>query len=299
MPICSRCSEKAVSITTNSYCKVHFIRYFEKKVLDTIKRFNLISKKDRVIIASSGGKDSTTLLYILKKKFNNVHALAIDEGIPGYRNKTLDNLKKFCKEYKIPLSIHTYKEEFGFTLTDAMKQRKDLAPCNVCGVLRRYLLNKKAKGFTKIATGHNMDDEAQSIMMNLMKANISLLARSGPSTGVSDRKFVPRVKPLYLCTEKEVATYAVLKNFGISFAQCPNARRSFRAFVRDQLNTYESSHPGAKRHLVETFLKNRKNIKQERALPVQACADCGEPSGKEVCNACSLVASVKNGNRIR
>jgi tRNA-5-methyluridine54 2-sulfurtransferase len=296
MAKCNKCSAKAAIISRKAFCKNHFVQHFEGKVLNTIKRFNLISRNDRIIVGSSGGKDSTTLLYLIKKYFGKVEALAIDEGIPGYRNITLDGLRKFCASSKIPLHIHSYKQEFGFTLAEALKARKDTKPCNLCGILRRYLLNSKARGFTKIATGHNLDDEAQSIIMNIMKAQTNLLSRLGPVTGnVTDRSFIPRIKPLYFCSEKEVATYAAIKQFGIKFTQCPHSVKSFRAFVRDRLNDYEASSKGAKARLVSNFIEMLPRIKAtQHGIQLSHCARCGEPSSRETCNACITIEAVKS-----
>lgn len=291
MAKCNGCINKAVIVSEKSFCGNHFVKHFENKVLKTIKRFNLIKEEDKIIVGSSGGKDSTTILYILKKYFGNVEALAIDEGIPGYRNITLESLKKFCKEYSVPLHIYSYKSEFGFSLTEALKVNKELKPCNICGTLRRYLLNTKARCFDKIATGHNLDDEAQSIMMNLVKAQLPLLSRLGPITGnVADDGFVPRIKPLYFCTEKEVATYAVIKQFSARFNQCPHSVNSFRASIRDQLNEYEVKNRGSKVRVVNNFLKLLPGLKKQQAsLNLNHCNNCGEPSSKELCRACNLV----------
>ncbi len=294
MAKCGKCDRKAAIVSTKPYCKEHFIGYFENKVIATIKKFSLISKSDKVIVGSSGGKDSTSLLYILQKYFKNVSAIAIDEGIPGYRNVTLEGLKRFCGSNGIPLQVYSYREEFGFTLTDAIKARKDVSPCSICGVLRRYLLNLKSRPFTRIATGHNLDDEVQSIMMNLMKAQVQLLSRLGPVSGnIPDPKFTPRVKPLYFCTEREVAAYAIIKNFGISFIQCPHSHNSFRAFVRDALNDYESKHKGAKLNLVSNFLQMLPGIKKQHSVSsLNYCSNCSEPSERKTCSACTVVKSI-------
>lgn len=292
---CDKCSESAVIATDKTYCKNHFNDYFEKKVTDTIEKYKLIQPGDKIIVASSGGKDSTTVLHLLQKYYGNVEALAIDEGIPGYRSITLQGLEKFTTENKIPLHIHSYKEEFGFSLTEALKLRTDLSACYVCGVLRRYLLNTKARGFTKIATGHNLDDEAQSIMMNLVKAQTQLLSRLGPVSGnVQDDKFVPRIKPLYFVTEKEVAVYSFINNLAPRYTQCPNAKRSFRAKIRDVLNTYEATHRGAKKNLINNFIEKLPNLKSTHENDVMShCLNCGEPSAKEICKACYLVQSIQ------
>ena len=287
---CSYCTLKPVYIHNhNRYCKNHFIRYFEKKVLHTIKKYNLIGKKDRVVVACSGGKDSTATLFVLNKYFKNVQVIAIDEGIKGYRSKTLADLQGYCEKNSIKLNIYSFKEEFGFHL-DRIKDQRRI--CMHCGVLRRYLLNKKSKGFDKLVTGHNLDDEAQSILMNLFKTNINSLIRLGPVSGVArDPKFVPRVKPLYLCSEKESFVYSHLKQFGVRYIECPYASSSFRAVVRDSLNNYEQIHPGSKMQLVENFLWLLPKLKREYSKhgSIGYCSVCGEPSTTEVCNACSIV----------
>ncbi|HAB51479.1 MAG TPA: tRNA lysidine(34) synthetase TilS, partial [Ignavibacteriales bacterium] len=73
---------------------------------------------------------------------------------------------------------------------DEMLKILKVKPCTICGIFRRYLLNKKSKELklTKLATGHNLDDEAQSIMMNQMKNNMNASARLGPKTGISNDK---------------------------------------------------------------------------------------------------------------
>ena len=292
MAKCSVCGGRAVITSDEPLCSSHFTGRFEQNVLEAVKRFGLISRGDRIIVASSGGKDSTTVLHVLKKYFGKVEALAIDEGIPGYRSITLEDLEKFCDANDVPLSVHSYRDEFGFSLSDALKIRKDLSPCHVCGVLRRHLLNVKARNFEKIATGHNLDDEAQSIMMNLVKAQMSLLSRLGPASGAVGG-FVPRIKPLYLCTEKEVAAYAFIMGFAPRFRQCPHSRDSFRAGIRDAINGYEADHRGSKRNFVNNFLEILPKLRSGKTgLKLNRCGSCGEPCSRETCRACALIKSV-------
>ncbi|HJN56872.1 MAG: TIGR00269 family protein [Candidatus Woesearchaeota archaeon] len=282
-------------------CKSHFTKYFEGKVFRTIRQFNLIGKKERIVAALSGGKDSLTLLHILNKlsKQNpriKVEAITIDEGIKGYREKTLKTAKKFCKKNKIKLNLFSFKKEFGLKL-DNMIDVLNEKPCTVCGILRRYLLNKKSKelGFTKLATGHNLDDECQSIMMNQFKNNMQASARLGPISGVNkNKKFVPRIKPLYLCTEKETAIYAYSNNLLDNFTECPNITESYRAEIRNMLNDFEQKFPGTKHSIINSFLQILPELKsgfKEQGL--NYCNICQEPASKGKCNACRLLDKIK------
>lgn len=295
---CSKCTEKAV-ISNPALCKEHFIAYFEKKVFDTIKKHKLFRKTDKVCVASSGGKDSTAVLYIaagfLGSK-NRSAALLIDEGISGYRDKTISDLKRFCNENSISLKIVSFKKEFGRTLDQIIRSKKlNLKPCNICGTLRRYLLNKYSRGFDVIVTGHNMDDESQAVMMNLLRQQMDVLARLGPVTGIRQRKdFTQRIKPLYFCSEKETALYALLKGFDVSFNECPYIGESYRADVRDMLNSYEAAHRGTKQNIVSSFLRTLPKLKKEfEHTGPQCCTSCGEPCAGGICNACRLAGQIR------
>jgi tRNA-5-methyluridine54 2-sulfurtransferase len=299
-PCCSKAP--VYSLINEKLCKSHFADYFEGKVLRTIRQFELLGKKENLGIALSGGKDSLTVLKILSKisKENpniKLNAILIDEGISGYRDKTIETAKKFCKEHKVKLHIFSYRKEFGMTLDEILKKLK-VKPCTVCGIFRRYLLNKKSRelGFTKLATGHNLDDESQSIMMNQMKNSMPASARLGPKSGIfEDEGFIPRIKPLYLCSEKEVTTYAFLNNLLDSFIECPNAKVSYRAQIRDMLNDMEQKSPGTKHGIVNSFLEVlpelRKKYSGQEKMP--HCKKCKEPSAKEMCNACIYVEKLE------
>ncbi|MEK6967774.1 MAG: TIGR00269 family protein [Nanoarchaeota archaeon] len=287
---CSKCSEVAVIKTESTFCKKHFIDYFEEKVQKTIEQFSLLNKKQKICVACSGGKDSTALLYLLNKWGYDVEALAVDEGIAGYRDVSLEDLKAFCSKNKIKLRIVSYKQNFNTTLDEYLIKNKDARPCTVCGVWRRNLLNKESQSYDVIATGHNLDDEAQSIMMNLLKSNISVMARLGPKSGIiEDKAFTPRVKPLYFVMEKETAAYALIKGFSVKFTECPNSFDSFRAKVRDWLNEIEAVNPGAKRNVLDWFLNKLPQLKEHHkklVAGIHRCNECGEPSMGEICAAC-------------
>ncbi|MBW2986186.1 tRNA 2-thiocytidine biosynthesis TtcA family protein, partial [Candidatus Woesearchaeota archaeon] len=201
-----------------------FVKKFEKKVKDTIKKFDLISSKDKILVAVSGGKDSTAVLYLLKKLGYNVEAITIDAVIGKYTKQNLANIVKFCKEQDVKLTVISFRDKFGSSLChiQALLKQKgiNLRSCAVCGVLRRYLLNKFVKDTkaTKLVTGHNASDEAQVYLMNIFKNKQEMNARLGPFPGlIRSKLFVPRIKPLYLVTEDEVEQYSKIMDFPVKY----------------------------------------------------------------------------------
>lgn len=286
---CKSCKEKAVYSSPN-YCKKHFSEYVEKKVKQTIKYFNLIEKNEKICVAVSGGKDSTSLLFILKKLGYEVEALAIDEGISGYRNITLDFIKKFCKENRIKLVVKSYEQDFGKRLDNVVK--KGEPACNICGTFRRHMLNKYSQEYSKIATGHNLDDEAQAVLMNLFKAQTHMLGRQGPMT--SKKEFVRKIKPLYFLKEKEIMAYAFINKLNVPFIECPFASESFRGSIRDWLNKMEKEQPGTKEKIVKHYLSITSILAEERkSEELDECPLCGYPSSAGLCKACRIKMSLK------
>lgn len=288
-----------------------FEKYFEKKVLYTIRKYNLIDKKDKVAVAFSGGKDSLTLLYVLnkfcKERGQKIEALAIDEGIKNYRSPLLKEGKKFCSKLQVSLKIFSFKKEFGFNLDDKRILKKikkmKLSNCAVCSILKRWLLNKKAKelGVDIIATAHSLNDEAENILLNLMKGSPELLAKLGPKTGISkDKKikaFVQRVKPFYLCSTKEIILYSKLKKLPIppeKIATCPLRGETWRIEIRKFLDEMDKKHVEVRNAIVNSFLKLMPLIKEKyKDIEFRSCKKCDFASSHDLCKACLLLRELK------
>lgn len=286
-------------------CKSCFNKSIEKKVKRTVRQNNMIEKGDRIAFGLSGGKDSSVVLYImstiLKPMKIDFFAFTIDEGIKDYRDKSIPIAKKLCKKLGIDYHVFSYKEYLGTTLDQKMKDVKKLAviqtACSYCGVARRYLLNKKSRDLkaTKLCVGHNLDDEAQSIIMNYLRGDMVRASRMGAvtSSSVKDSAFIPRIKPLRNIPEKEVALYAVLNGLEVHEDECPNAR-GIRFEVRDFLNNMEQKHPGTKFSVLETFDSISPYIQQsvkKQNIKLTKCKNCGEPSSEEICNTCKMWSS--------
>jgi uncharacterized protein (TIGR00269 family) len=263
------------NVVINNHCRDCFINYFESEFKKGAG--NLCGKS--ICVAVSGGKDSLTTLYLIKKFYpkNKVLALLINEGIKGYREHTIKSLKKYVKEWGVPYKIVNFKKE--------LDNIKGARPCSVCGVLRRYYLNKHARNYDVLVTGHNLDDEAQATLMNVFMRYASRFKRM-TNPLVNHYLFVKRVKPLRSLSEREVMAYFMLKGFETPMNECPYARISFRDIVRTALNEFELKHPNSKLNIIKTY--DSLNIISKN-ISLGSCNDCGEPSSNEVCEACQIL----------
>lgn len=277
-----------------------FVREFEQRVQETITRYNLLSKTDRILVAVSGGKDSTAVLHILHKLSYPVEAVTVDAHIGCYTKQNLENIRSVCGKLGVRLHEIPFRKVFGASLCairDFLKAKgHNYKSCTVCGVLRRYLLNRKARELnaTKLVLGHNLDDEAQVVLMNLLKNRPELNARLGPKTSLDDERFITRVKPLYHAREDEVVRYSKLMRFPVKYGKCPCSAEGFRNAVRDFLNDYEKTRPGSKENTVKLFLEQREHLQKTYASQAIAfCTQCDEPASNGLCRACALLTQVR------
>ena len=298
--ICSRCSERAIVSQRSSgfhFCQSHFIEDFERIVAETVQKSAMVKDGERIAVAVSGGKDSTALLLCLHKILADrdveLIAITVDEGIAGYRDDTIKAAKAIAGQLGIEQKIVSFREEYGYDL-DQMVQGKDTAPCTFCGVFRKNALNKMAKrlGACKVATGHNLDDEAQSVMMNYLKGDIQRLMRLRPKR--EQPGLVPRIKPLRDIPEKEIALYCMVNGVFADARECPYAKLSLRADVRDMMNSLENLFPGTKQSTMQGFEKLAEMAKGMRTqVDLGACHKCGEPCVEDLCKACQLLVAIK------
>ncbi|VVB98414.1 tRNA 2-thiocytidine biosynthesis protein TtcA [uncultured archaeon] len=297
---CKKPSSVRLAYAARHLCSGCFVKYFEKRFLRTVREFSMIRPRERIAVGLSGGKDSVVLLHLLsklrKKMPFELVAVAIDEGIKGYRPATLKVAKRECRKLKIPLKVLTFKDDAGFSLDEIMKKANSAA-CSWCGVFRRYLLNRGARlvKADKLAIGHNLDDVAQTALMNMMRNEPMRLARFLEPIA-EDAHFIPRIRPLMRTPEKEVAIYAMLRGIQITYSECPYAHFSFRQHVKKQLNDTEEKYPGTKQRILGSFLEMekmmRKGMKEEK-FEILHCEKCGEPSSEQVCMHCKMVKELK------
>jgi len=254
------------------------------------------------MVAVSGGKDSVTLLHILskiEKAFPGVVLCAgtIDEGIREYRDEALRIAEGNCRKLGVEHVVTSFKELFGYGLDEivALIRRRGeggLTPCSYCGVLRRKALNTLAReaGVDKLVIAHSLDDETQTMLLNVVHGDPMRIVRSKPVLDVIHPKFVQRVKPLCMVPEREIVFYAYLKGIEFQSIPCPYAQAALRNDIRTMLNWMEHKHAGTLFTVFNSIEKIRPALEASaEEVKLQDCKRCGEPTVGELCRACQML----------
>jgi uncharacterized protein (TIGR00269 family) len=287
-------------------CKRCFAASIEAKVRATITRYHMLRFDDHLAVAVSGGKDSLSILYILAKlrKFRpqtTLTAVTVDEGIKGYRDEALEIAANTCRKLEIPHHVVSFKGLYDFTLDEMInrareKGQTELTACAYCGVLRRRAINEAARQVKadKVVTGHTLDDEVQTALMNLFHGDIARLAKEKPVTSEVHPLFVQKIKPFCEILERESALYAYVKKIAFQDTPCPYAGEALRNDIRGMLNCMEMKHAGTKFTVFKAFERLRPAIEEtERKKSFKTCMECGEPSALELCKTCELLRHVR------
>ncbi|XP_066164086.1 cytoplasmic tRNA 2-thiolation protein 1-like [Oryza sativa Japonica Group] len=278
-----------------------FYIVFEDEIHQTIVENNLFKPGDRVAIGASGGKDSTVLAYVLSE-LNHRHKycldlflLSVDEGITGYRDDSLETVKRNEIQYGLPLKIISYKDLYGWTMDDIVKAIGLKNNCTFCGVFRRQALDRGAAllKVDKIVTGHNADDIAETVLLNILRGDIARLSRCTFITTGEDGP-IPRCKPFKYTYEKEIVMYAYFKKLDYFSTECIYSPNAYRGFAREFIKDLERMRPRA----ILDIIKSGENfrISTTTRMPEQGtCERCGYISSQKLCKACVLLDGLNRG----
>ena len=306
-PTCAVCKEKRAILKRPkngaAVCKECFFWVFETEIHHTIVTAKLFKKGEKVAIGASGGKDSTVLAYVLKALNDRyeyglqLFLLSIDEGITGYRDDSLETVKRNQQQYNLPLKILSYNDLYGWSMDAIVKQIGRKNNCTFCGVFRRQALDRGAMQLKvdKIATGHNADDIAETVLMNILRGDIARLQRCTAVATADDPSGIPRVKPFKYTYEKEIVAYAYFKKLDYFSTECIYAPNAYRGHARAYLKDLEAIRPSSIIDVIHSG-EMMVGVKEGISLPVQKnCTRCGYISSNDVCKACILLEGLNKG----
>ena len=216
------------------------------------------------------------------------------------RDEALKITKDNCKKLGVEHNVISFKELFGYELDEIVKltqkKEKSLTPCSYCGVLRRKALNTLARneGVDKLVTAHNLDDETQTMLLNVVHGDPLRIARIKPVLDVIHPKLVQRIKPLCMVPEKEVVLYAYFKGIEFQCIDCPYAQTALRNDVRDMLNRMEHKHAGTLFTVFRSMERLRPALEGFfEEVKLGECKVCGEPTVGDICRPCQMLEELK------
>ncbi|KAF4552627.1 putative cytoplasmic tRNA 2-thiolation protein 1 [Elsinoe fawcettii] len=263
-PTCALCPSRPIILRPSNHqrlCAPCFLSTFESLVLSTIQSHSLFSPGERIAIGASGGKDSCVLASVLST-LNTRHnlgltliLLSIDEGITGYRDHSLDAVRRNAASLDLPLHILSYQELYGWSMDQVVAQVGKKGNCTYCGVFRRQALDRGAArlGVRHVVTGHNADDVAETVIMNLLRGDVARLGRGTSimtqtaggveKDGAVEVTDVKRSKPLMYAYEKEIVLYAHHKKLDYFSTECIYSPEAFRGSARTLIKNLERIRP--------------------------------------------------------
>jgi len=305
---CRKCGHEAVLNMRRhklALCATHYLEWFPQQVERTIGKYKMFTRDDKVLVAVSGGKDSLALWDVLLNLDYHAEGLYIGLGIDGgfgYSDLSLEKIKEFMTTrpgavlHKVDI-----RQAYGESMSQvaARKHRGRGKPCAVCGLIKRYVMNRVASenNFDVLATGHNLDDEVAVLLGNTLHWQTGYLARQAPVLEEVDG-LARKVKPLCRLYEREIAAYAIVKGIDYIYEECPHAVGSTTNRYKELLNRLELDSPGAKLQFYITFLKAKEQgffQKATEQVILHACENCGQPTtAPGICTFCRLWRPAQN-----
>jgi tRNA-5-methyluridine54 2-sulfurtransferase len=293
---CNRCRGPAVVEIRRhnaAYCKDCFVHVFRGQVTRAIRQHDMFSPDDRIVVAVSGGKDSLALWDVLLELGYDAAGLYLGLGIGGYSDRSGDAAKAFAAGRGAELIVVDLEHDYGYDIPTAGK-KGSRSTCAVCGLSKRYVFNRAAMegGFDVIATGHNLDDEAATLLGNTLRWQTEYIARQSPALPAKDG-MVKKVKPLFRLSELETASYAFLRGIDYVVQECPLVAGNTQLRHKDAMNAIEATSPGTKAQFFLGYLeRGRPLFRAEDHARLSACERCGQPTTGRFCAFCRARAQI-------
>ena len=294
---CKRCKAPAVIEIRRhnaAFCGPCFEHHFREQVKRAIKSNDMLRPDDRVLVAVSGGKDSLALWDVLLELGYRVAGLYLGLGIGEYSGRSGEVARVFAAEREVELIEVDLSSEYGFDIPTAGR-KGSRSTCAVCGLSKRYVFNRVAleRGFHVVATGHNLDDEAATLLGNTLRWDTAYIARQSPVLPAREDGMVKKVKPLYRLSELETAAYSFLRGIDYVVEECPLVAGNTQLRYKDAMNAIESRSPGTKAQFFLGYLDRAAHLfTAEDRASLTPCEECGQPTTGRFCAFCRARAQI-------
>jgi tRNA-5-methyluridine54 2-sulfurtransferase len=293
---CRRCKTPAdveIRRHNTAFCAECFLRHVREQVKRAIEANDMFEPADTILVAVSGGKDSLALWDVLLELGYRAHGLYLSLGIGEYSERSRAVVRAFARERDAHLVEVDLARDYGFDVPTAGR-KGSRSTCAVCGLSKRYVFNRAARegGYDVIATGHNLDDEAATLLGNTLRWQTDYIARQSPVLP-AEEGFARKVKPLYRLSELETAAFAFLRGIDYVVEECPLVGGNTQLRYKEAMNQLESTSPGTKAQFFLGYL--------DRAAPLFAthgdvelagCERCGQPTTGRFCAFCRARAQI-------
>jgi len=298
---CTRCkATAAVALPSHhaGFCPSCFLKFFRNQIEKGIRKQQLFTPDDKILVAISGGKDSLALMLELFQLGYDVTGLHIDLAIPNSSEAARSVVERFCEKHGLPLIVkEMVAEGLAIPQVKAIIKRPI---CSACGKIKRHYFNKVALegGFSVMATGHNLDDEIARLFSNVLRWDAAYLADQGPMLSETGG-FARKVKPFWRLSEFETANYAFLQNIDYHHAPCPYSKGASFTMHKSVWADIEEYMPGRKLDFYQGFLAHGRRhfraTEEKEGVTLSPCRECGFPTSADVCGVCRIKAAVAAG----
>jgi uncharacterized protein (TIGR00269 family) len=293
---CRRCKAAAgveVRRHNAAFCRDCFVRHVREQVKRAIDAYDMLEPDDRILVAVSGGKDSLALWDVLLDLGYRADGLYLSLGIGEYSARSGDVVRGFAAERGVDLIEVDLSGEYGFDVPTAGR-KGSRSTCAVCGLSKRYVFNRAARehGYDVVATGHNLDDEAATLLGNMLRWQTDYIARQFPVLP-AEEGFARKVKPLYRLSELETAAYAFLRGIDYVVDECPLVAGNTQLRYKEAMNRLESTSPGTKAQFFLAYLDRAAPLfAGQDAAELRPCERCEQPTTGRFCAFCRARAQI-------